>query len=125
MTTTRLADYVAERIAQLGIEHVFLVTGGGAMHLDDAVGRRTDLRYVCNHHEQACAMAVEGYARVRGDIGAAIVTSGPGGTNAVTGVLVVGWFRRVTTSDPQNREDAYRSHHNDSWYKHRHFRRDD
>jgi acetolactate synthase-1/2/3 large subunit len=83
----RVADYIAQRIVDLGVEHVFLVTGGGAMHLDDAIGLRPELTYVCNHHEQACAIAVEGYARVRGDIGVAVVTSGPGGTNAITGVL--------------------------------------
>jgi acetolactate synthase-1/2/3 large subunit len=66
---------------------VFLVTGGGAMHLDDSFGGRDDLAYVCCHHEQACAMAVEGYARTRGAIGCAVVTTGPGGTNTMTGVL--------------------------------------
>ncbi len=83
----RLADYIAERIAGLGVRHVFLVTGGGAMHLDDALGLRVDLEAVCDHHEQACAIAAEGYARVTGAIAVACVTSGPGGTNAITGVL--------------------------------------
>jgi len=66
---------------------VFLVAGGGSMHLVDAIGRNRHLMYVCNHHEQACAMAAEGYARVSNKIGVACVTSGPGGTNAITGVL--------------------------------------
>jgi acetolactate synthase I/II/III large subunit len=83
----RVADYIAERIAELGVKHVFLVTGGGAMHLDDALGLRDDLELVCDHHEQACAIAAEGYARVSGGIGVVCVTSGPGGTNAITGVL--------------------------------------
>jgi acetolactate synthase-1/2/3 large subunit len=83
----RVADYIAERIAGLGVKHVFLVTGGGAMYLDDALGLRDDLELVCDHHEQACAIAAEGYARVTGGIGVACVTSGPGGTNAITGVL--------------------------------------
>jgi acetolactate synthase-1/2/3 large subunit len=83
----KVSDYVARRVAGLGVGHVFLVTGGGAMHLDDSLARRTDLRLVCNHHEQACAIAAEGYSRVRGGPAAVCVTSGPGGTNAVTGVL--------------------------------------
>ena len=83
----RVADYITERIAGLGVRRVFLVTGGGAMHLDDALGLRDDLELVCDHHEQACAIAAEGYARVTGEIGVACVTTGPGGTNAITGVL--------------------------------------
>jgi acetolactate synthase-1/2/3 large subunit len=83
----RVADYIAGRIAGLGVRRVFLVTGGGAMHLDDALGQRDDLELVCDHHEQACAIAAEAYARVTGGIGVACVTTGPGGTNAITGVL--------------------------------------
>jgi acetolactate synthase-1/2/3 large subunit len=83
----KVSDYVAQRVAELGVTHVFMVTGGGAMHLDDSFGSREDLTLVFNHHEQACAIAVEGYARVRGDIGVAVVTTGPGGTNTLTGVL--------------------------------------
>lgn len=83
----KLSDYLARRVAELGVTHVFLVTGGGAMHLDDSFGGRDDLAYVCCHHEQACAIAVEGYARTRGGIGCAVVTTGPGGTNTITGVL--------------------------------------
>jgi acetolactate synthase-1/2/3 large subunit len=83
----KVSDYIARRIAELGVKHVFLVTGGGAMHLNDSVGRCRALEYVCNHHEQASAMAAEAYARVTGNIGVVMVTSGPGGTNALTGVL--------------------------------------
>lgn len=83
----KVSDYLVKRIAGLGVRHVFLVTGGGAMHLNDSLGRCQGLEYVCNHHEQASAFAVEAYARLTGNIGAAMVTSGPGGTNAVTGVL--------------------------------------
>jgi acetolactate synthase-1/2/3 large subunit len=108
MAPIRVADYIARRIVQAGVDTVFLITGGGAMHLDDAIGRRKDLRYVCNHHEQASALAAEGYARATGGLGVAVVTSGPGGTNAVTGVLgqwhdsvpvlyVSGQVRRDTT----------------------------
>jgi acetolactate synthase-1/2/3 large subunit len=83
----KVSDYIVRRIAELGVGHVFLVTGGGAMHLNDSLGRCKDLTYVCNHHEQASAFAMEAYARLTGNIGVAMVTSGPGGTNTVTGVL--------------------------------------
>lgn len=82
-----VADYVFEFLAQRGIRHVFVVTGGGAMFLNDALGRQTSIKYVCNLHEQACAIAAEGYARVTNLPGVISVTTGPGGTNAITGVL--------------------------------------
>jgi acetolactate synthase-1/2/3 large subunit len=84
---TRLADYIAATLADHGVRHVFMVSGGGAMHLNDALGREPRLTYICNHHEQACAMAAEGYARVSNHIGVACVTSGPGGINAMNGVF--------------------------------------
>ena len=83
----RVADYIWKTLADWGVEHVFLVTGGGAMHLNDALGRETRIKYVCNLHEQACAMAAEGYARISGKPGVINVTTGPGGTNALTGVV--------------------------------------
>ncbi len=83
----RVADYIWKFLADKGVKHVFLVTGGGAMHLNDALGRETRIKYVCNLHEQACAMAAEGYARMSGMPGVVSVTTGPGGTNALTGVL--------------------------------------
>jgi acetolactate synthase-1/2/3 large subunit len=73
-------------VAQQGVKHVFLVTGGGAMHLDDALARCSDLTFVCNHHEQASAIAAENYAKATNNLGVALVTTGPGGTNAITGV---------------------------------------
>ena len=82
-----VADYVFDFIANKGVQHVFVVTGGGAMYLNDALGRQKKIRYVCNLHEQACAMAAEGYARVTNLPGVVSVTTGPGGTNAITGVL--------------------------------------
>ena len=104
----RVADYIAQGIASLGVRHVFMVTGGGAMHLDDAIGHHDGLRPVFNHHEQACAIAAEGYARTTGGLAAVCVTTGPGGTNTITGVLgqwhdsipaiyVSGQVRRDTT----------------------------
>lgn len=83
----RAADYVAKLLVENGITQVFAVVGGGAMHLDDALGNCEGIHCIFNHHEQACAMAAEGYARVNGDMAVACVTSGPGGTNAITGVL--------------------------------------
>lgn len=82
----KLSDYVFRFIADLGVRHVFMVAGGGAMHLNDSLGRCDGLQYVCNHHEQASAIAAEAYARVTNNLGVALVTSGPGGTNAITGV---------------------------------------
>src|SRR3990172_375470 len=83
----RVSDYLAKRVAEMGVRHVFMISGGGAMHLNDAFGKHEDLQYICNHHEQACAIAAEGYARISGNIGVAVVTSGPGSTNTITGVL--------------------------------------
>jgi len=82
-----VADYVFEYLASQGVKHVFMVTGGGAMFLNDAIGRTAGLEYVCCHHEQACAMAAEGYARVSGGIGVVSVTTGPGTINALNGVF--------------------------------------
>ena len=83
----RLADYVANFLVCNGITHCFTVTGGGAMHLNDALGHKEGLRCVYNHHEQACAIAGEAYARINNRIAAVCVTTGPGGTNAITGVV--------------------------------------
>jgi acetolactate synthase-1/2/3 large subunit len=87
MSTIRVADYIIQTLADHGVGHIFLVAGGGAMHLNDAIGREPRIRYTCNHHEQASAMAAEGYARVTGKIGAVSVTSGPGAVNALNGVF--------------------------------------
>lgn len=83
----RIADYIAEFLVNNGIDTVFTVVGGGAMHLNDAFGKHEKLTVIHNHHEQASAMAAEGYARVNEKIAAVCVTTGPGGTNAMTGVL--------------------------------------
>lgn len=81
-----LADYVFQRIAAAGVKHVFMVPGGGAMHLNLALGRCADLTPVTNLHEQASAIAAENYGKATNRLGVALVTTGPGGTNAVTGV---------------------------------------
>jgi len=83
----RLADYVAETLVRQGVRHLFLVTGGGAMHLNDAFGREKRLSLICCHHEQACAMAAESYGRLTGNLGVINVTTGPGGINALNGVF--------------------------------------
>lgn len=83
----RLADYVAHFLVENGINHQFCVTGGGAMFLNDAFGHCKGLKVIYNHHEQACAVAAEGYARASGKICSVCVTTGPGGTNALTGVM--------------------------------------
>jgi acetolactate synthase-1/2/3 large subunit len=83
----KLSDYVVRRLADWGVRHVFLIPGGGAMHLNDSFGREPRIRYICPHHEQAAAMAAEGYTRVTGSTGVVNVTTGPGGINALNGVF--------------------------------------
>ncbi len=82
----KLSDYVIQFVAEQGVKHVFLVTGGGAMHLNDSLGRCKEIEYVCNLHEQASAIAAEHYSKATNHLGVALVTTGPGGTNAITGV---------------------------------------
>ena len=90
----RLADYVADFLCTHGVTDAFSVVGGGAMHLNDALGHHPGLHVTYNHHEQACAMAAEAYARLDNRIAAVCVTTGPGGTNALTGV-VGGWLDSI------------------------------
>ena len=82
----RVADYIASRCVEAGAKHVFLVTGGGAMHLNDAFGRNKNLEPVCFHHEQAAAIAAESYYRLTNRLAVLNVTTGPGGINALNGV---------------------------------------
>ncbi len=90
----KVSDYVAQFLVKNGIRHIFTVTGGGAMHLNDSLGHTQGLTCVYNHHEQACAIAAESYARIHNNIAAVCVTTGPGGTNAITGV-VGGWLDSI------------------------------
>lgn len=90
----RLADYVANFLVEKGVTDVFSVVGGGAMHLNDAFGHQAGLHVTYNHHEQACAISAEAYARLDNRIAAVCVTTGPGGTNALTGV-VGGWLDSI------------------------------
>jgi acetolactate synthase I/II/III large subunit len=82
----KLSDYVFRIVADSGVKHVFLVPGGGAMHLNDSLSRCSGVEFVCNLHEQASAIAAENYSKATNNLGVALVTSGPGGTNAITGL---------------------------------------
>lgn len=84
----KISDFIFQHLVEkYGIKHCFMVTGGGAMHLNDSIGHTKGLKYICNHHEQASAIAGEGYYRACGHLAVTCVTTGPGGTNAITGVL--------------------------------------
>ena len=82
----KLSDYVLKFVADLGVTNIFLVTGGGAMHLNQSLGAEPRIHSICNSHEQASAICAEGYAKATSGLGFCMVTTGPGGTNAVTGV---------------------------------------
>ena len=86
MTLVKLSDWVAETLSQQGIRDVFMLTGGGAMHLNHSLGTHPALTTTFTHHEQALAMAAEAYYRLTNRLAVVNVTSGPGGTNAITGV---------------------------------------
>ena len=83
----RLSDYVIDFIAKQGVKHIFMVAGGSGMFLIDSLGRSKDIQYICNHHEQASSMSAEAYQRITGNLGVALVTTGPASTNAITGLL--------------------------------------
>jgi len=91
----KLSDYVIDFVARTGVRHIFMLTGGGSMHLTDSVGRNPDLEYICCLHEQACAFAAEAYAEYTANLGVALVTTGPGGTNTVTGVAAA-WLESAS-----------------------------
>ncbi|MDS4013438.1 MAG: thiamine pyrophosphate-binding protein [Candidatus Accumulibacter sp.] len=90
----RVADYLMQRLAEAGAEHIFLLPGGGAMYLDDAVACEPRLMAVPCHHEQACGIAAEAWGRVRETFGVCLVTTGPGATNVVTPVAGA-WIESV------------------------------
>lgn len=109
----KISDYIMDFIAGLGVEHVFCVTGGGAMHLNDSLGTNQHLEGVFMLHEQGAAIAAEAYARIREGYGVCLVTSGPGGTNALTGlagaymdsipvIFISGQVKRADLRDRQN-----------------------
>lgn len=90
----KVSDYISDFLVRNGIDTAFTVTGGGAMHLNDAFGHQKGMHCVYQHHEQACAIAAEAYARIHNKMAALVVTTGPGGTNAITGV-VGGWLDSI------------------------------
>ena len=94
----KVSDFITQYLAnhENTAKTIFMVSGGGNMHLIDSLGKNERLEYVCNHHEQACTIAAEGYARVTNKIGIAMVTTGPGGTNAITGVYSA-WVDSIPT----------------------------
>jgi acetolactate synthase-1/2/3 large subunit len=87
----KLSDYVVNFLCKAGVNRIFMLTGGGCMHLVDSVGRQPGLEYVCTLHEQAAAYAAQAHAEFTGTLGAALVTTGPGGTNAISG-LAAAWL---------------------------------
>ena len=90
----KLSDYVMEYVAGLGVKNIFMLPGGGCMHLVDSLGRNKRLKFIVNLHEQACAIAADAYSQYTGNIGVALVTAGPGGTNAITGVCA-SWIESI------------------------------
>jgi acetolactate synthase-1/2/3 large subunit len=90
----KLSDYVMQYVANLGVKNVFMLPGGGCMHLVDSLGRNKDLKLVVNLHEQACAICADAYSQYTNNLGVALVTTGPGGTNALTGVAA-SWIDSV------------------------------
>ncbi|WP_263419084.1 thiamine pyrophosphate-binding protein [Terriglobus albidus] len=87
----KLSDYIMQFLVDRGVHRIFMLTGGGCMHLVDSVGRQAGLEYVCCLHEQGVAFAAQAHAEYTGTLSAALVTTGPGGTNAITG-LAAAWL---------------------------------
>jgi acetolactate synthase-1/2/3 large subunit len=85
----RVSDYIANKLAEFGIRHVFMVTGGGAMFLNYSLGKHKNIQPIFHHHEQAAAMAAEGYARITNKPSLLNVTTGPGGINALNGSMAL------------------------------------
>jgi acetolactate synthase-1/2/3 large subunit len=108
----RVADYIFDHLADTGVKHAFVLTGGGAMFLNDALGRCARIHYVCCHHEQACAMAAEAYARVTGKPAVVNVTTGPGSINALNGVFgaYTDSVPMIVVSGQVKRETLVRTH---------------
>jgi len=92
----KVSDYVVDFLVKRGTTSVFMVAGGGIMYLVESVGTHPGMRYICNYHEQACAIAAESYARVKQKVGACLLTTGPGATNGLAGI-VGAWTDSVPT----------------------------
>jgi|TARA_Y100000294_G_scaffold56423_1_gene53438 acetolactate synthase-1/2/3 large subunit len=91
-----VSEKIIQYLADYGVEHIFTVSGGGSIFLNDALGKSKRIKYICCHHEQAVAMAAESYARMKKSLGVSMVTTGPGGTNAITGIAGA-WMDSVPT----------------------------
>ncbi|MDD2890484.1 MAG: thiamine pyrophosphate-binding protein [bacterium] len=91
---SKLSDFVFNFIESIGVKHVFMLPGGGCMHLVDSLGKNRKLKFIANLHEQASAIAADAYSQYTSNIGVVLVTTGPGGTNAITGV-VASWIDSV------------------------------
>jgi acetolactate synthase I/II/III large subunit len=83
----KLSDYVVKFLENNGVKDIFMLSGGGCMHMVDSIGKSKKVKYICAHHEQACAMAAEAYAKLSNNLGVVLITSGPGSTNTLTGVV--------------------------------------
>jgi len=83
----KVSDYISNFISKLGVKHVFTVSGAGDLHLIDSIRNHSDLDFICNHHEQASAMSAYSYSRATKNFGVCVVTTGPGATNAITGMI--------------------------------------
>ena len=82
----KLSDYVMKYLAEIGVKDVFMISGGGCMHLVDSLGKSKEVNYITNLHEQSCAIAADAYSQYTNNLGAVLVTTGPGGTNTITGI---------------------------------------
>jgi acetolactate synthase I/II/III large subunit len=83
---TKVSDYIISFLEEKKLKHIFMLPGGGAMHLNDSLGKSKKIEYFCNLNEQSVAVAAEAYSKYTGEFGCAMVTSGPGATNTITGV---------------------------------------
>lgn len=110
----KVSDYIIKRLGEYGIEYIFMVSGGAIMHLTDSL-YNSKIKYICFQHEQAAAIAAEGYARASGKLAVVLVTSGPGGLNCLTGVMgqwtdsvpvlyISGQIKRETINDGSLRQ---------------------
>lgn len=96
MAKIKVSDLITNYIASLGVKHVFLIPGGGNVHIVDSISKSKDVSYVCNHHEQVSAMAAESYGRVGRNIGVCCTTVGPAATNTITGIMGA-WTDSIAT----------------------------
>ncbi len=90
----KISDYVIDYLISLGIKNIFLISGGGCIHLIDSIGKNKKIKFICNHHEQSSSIAAEAYSRVTEKISACLVTTGPGSTNTLTG-LIGAWLDSI------------------------------